>query len=54
MFYGCKRLVDLSSLSRWNTSKVTIMKNMFRGCSSLKTVPDFSKWNLKIVKNLIL
>ena len=38
-------LESLPGISKWNTSKVTNMNEMFAQCSSLKSLPDISKWD---------
>ena len=45
MFRGCKSLISLPDLSKWNTENVKEMNHMFYGCSSLISLPDLSKWN---------
>ena len=45
MFYGCKSLLSLPDISKWNTINVTNMSYMFYGCKSLLSLPDISKWN---------
>ena len=35
LFFGCKSLISLPDISKWDTSNVTNMSNMFNGCSSL-------------------
>ena len=36
IFNGCVSLESLPDLSKWDTSKVKNMSNMFYGCKSLK------------------
>ena len=43
MFSGCKSLLSLPDISKWNTNKVTNMSNMFENCSSLSSLPNISK-----------
>ena len=43
MFYGCKSLLSLPDISKWNTSSVDDMRRMFYGCKSLSSLPDISK-----------
>ena len=35
MFRGCSSLSSLPDISKWNTSNVTNMSNMFSGCSNI-------------------
>ena len=49
MFDGCKSLLSLPDIFKWDTKNVTDMSYMFRGCESLKALPDISKWDTKIV-----
>ena len=46
MFNGCKSLISLPNLSKWNTFKVTDMNKMFNGCKPLISLLDLSKWNI--------
>ena len=48
MFCGCKSLISLPDISKWNTSNVTDMSGMFC-CTSFKFFPDISKWNTENV-----
>ena len=41
----------LPDISKWNTTNVTLMNDLFKGCSSLMSLPDISKWNINNVKN---
>ena len=43
-FNGCK---DICDLSKWDTSKVTSMVNMFYGCSTFNG--NISNWNVSKV-----
>jgi len=45
MFFGCKSLLSLPDISKWNIDNVTDMSGMFYACSSLLSLPDISKWN---------
>ena len=49
MFNGCKSLISLPDLSKWNTKNVTQLNGMFNGCKSLISLPDLSKWNTEKV-----
>ena len=39
MFYGCKYLISLPDLSKWNTQNVTNMRSMFSGCLNTILIP---------------
>ena len=45
MFFGCRSLISLPDISKWNTSKVSNMKSMFNRCHSLISLPDILKWD---------
>ena len=45
MFCGCKSLISLPDLSKWNISNVRNMNCMFCGCNSIKSLPDFYMLN---------
>ena len=50
MFYGCQKLSSLD-LSKFNTEKVTDMRDMFAGCQKLSSL-DLSKFNTEKVTNM--
>ena len=52
MFKGCKSLISLPDISKWNTSNVNYMNFMFSGCNSLISLPDLSKWNTSNVTDM--
>ena len=52
MFYCCKSLNSLPDISKWDTSNVKDMSNMFSGCYSLDSLPDISKWNTSNVEDM--
>ena len=52
MFSGCKLLLSLPDISKWNINNVTNMSYMLDGCSSLSSLPDISKWNTNNVINM--
>ena len=52
MFYGCKSLLSLPDISKWNTINVTNMSYMFYGCELILSLPDISKWNTINVTNM--
>ena len=39
-FYGCISLISLPDISKWNTSNVTNMKDMFVGCKQSLNIPS--------------
>ena len=41
----------LPDISKWDTSKVTDMSDMFARCISLEILPDINKWNISNVIN---
>ena len=49
MFWNCSSLLYLPDISKWNTSNVINMNNMFSQCSRLKKVPDITVWNVSNV-----
>ena len=51
MFYNCRNIINID-LSKFNTSNVTNMSNMFGSCNSLISLPYISKWNTKNVTNM--
>jgi surface protein len=51
LFYGCSSFVgDTSSLSKWNTSNVLDMNNMFNGCTLFNA--SLKKWDVSSVQNM--
>ena len=40
MFYGCESLSSLPDISKWNTSNVNDMRNMFDGCINSLEIPS--------------
>ena len=58
MFNGCKYLISLPDISKWNTNNIIDMDYMFNGCKSLKMVgntnfSDFKiDWDKKFSKKL--
>ena len=52
MFDGCKSLISLPDIFKWDTKNLTDMRNMFSGCESLSSLPDISKWNTENVTNM--
>ena len=46
IFYGCKLLISLPDISKWNTSKVIYKSYLFYGCKLLLSLPDILKWNI--------
>ncbi len=52
MFYKCSSLLSLPDISKWNTSNVTNIFNIFSECSSLLSLLDISKWNTNNFKDM--
>ena len=52
MFDGCKSLLSLPDISKWDTNKVINMSRMFNKCSSLSSLPNISKWNTNNVTDM--
>ena len=44
LFNGCKSLLSLPDISKWNINNVTDMEYLFSVCESLSSLPDISKW----------
>ena len=40
MFSGCESLSSLPDISKWNTSNVKRMEDMFRGCNESLKIPS--------------
>jgi len=53
MFNECSSLESLPDISKWNTSKIINMNNLFCKCLSLKRFPDISKWDLSNSINIV-
>ena len=45
-------LRSLPDISKWDTSNVTNMKNMFSYCKLLTALPDISNWNTSKVTSM--
>ena len=52
MFLECNSLISLPDISKWNTSNVNDMSEIFRECNSLISLPDISKWNTPNVNDM--
>ena len=52
MFEGCKSLILLPDISKWNISNTTSIEYIFYECESLKSIPDISKWDTSNIKNM--
>ena len=52
MFNGCKALVSLPDIHRWNTNTVYNMECLFGNCESLLSLPDIGKWDTSSVINM--
>ena len=51
-FDGCKSLLSLPDISKWETKNVTDMSYMIYYCESLSSLPDISKWDTQNVTNM--
>jgi len=51
-FAGCRSLISLSDISKWNTKKVKKLSKIFNGCYDLNPLPDISKWNTNSVTDM--
>ena len=52
LFQSCPNLVDIKSLSTWNTSNAQFMYTMFVGCTNLTDISALTNWNVKNVTNM--
>ena len=52
LFNGCKKLSELSDISKWDTSQVSDMSCMFKGCELLLNIPDISIWDTSNVTDM--
>ena len=52
MFNECSALIELSDISKLDTSNINNMECMFSQCSNLSSLPDISKWNTNNVSNM--
>ena len=52
IFDGCKSLISISDISRWDISKVTKMDKCFNECISLESLPDISGWDISNVTTM--
>ena len=52
LFSGCKSLITSHDISKWDTSKVSLIdiSFIFAECKSLICLPDISKWNALNIK----
>ena len=44
MFFGCKSLISLPNIAKWNISKTSDISYMFYHCNSLISFPDIIEW----------
>lgn len=51
-FAGCKRLVDIGVLRKWDMSGVTSTRCMFRNCNSLHDLSPIAKWDMSGVRDM--
>ena len=52
MFASCFSLVALPNISKWDTSNVVNMSEIFSYCSYLTSLPDLSKWKTDSLINM--
>ena len=52
LFACCDSLISLPDISKWDTSKVENMKEIFYQSSLLTSLPDISNWNISNVKDI--
>ena len=52
MLCGCKDLISLPDINRWDTSKIEDMRYLFAGCESLTNLGDISNWNTENVVDM--
>ena len=52
MFSGCKTLLSISNLSRWNISQINNLSYFFYDCQILEFLPDISNWDTKNVLDI--
>ena len=50
MFYGCSSLLYLPDISKFDTSNIKSINDMFCDCFSLLFLSDISEWNTTKVK----
>jgi surface protein len=46
MFFGCKELILLPDISKWDVKNIKSMAYCFFGCKSLACIPDISRWKV--------
>lgn len=51
-FNGCHKLVDISALADWDTSKLTSIEGMFNHCHELADISPIAKWDTSNVTNM--
>ncbi len=52
LFFNCRILIDVSSLSIWNTNKIKNFAQMFSGCASLSNIKTFANWDVSNITNM--
>lgn len=50
LFYNCRSLTDISSLTKWNVSNVKDIRQMFYGCCNLKDLSPLTEWDVRNVE----
>ena len=48
--FSCCKITSIPDISKWDTSNVESIDNMFLHCFNLKSLPDISKWNTSNIK----
>ena len=51
LFQGCSSLQSLPNISKWKTSKVENMNDLFNGCVNLKEI-RISDWDIPSVESM--
>ena len=51
-FAGCKKLVDIESLRKWDMTGVTSTRCMFRHCHELHDLSPIAHWEMYSVKDM--
>ena len=52
MFFNCKSLLSLPSISKWYSNNILNISKLFYNCKSLISLPDLSIWNTNQVINM--
>jgi len=51
MFNYCESISAFPNISRWDTSNLISLSNIFGNCSSTSSFPDISKWDTSKVND---